>query len=236
MPRLRRRRYCSDSNGSASHRTYKRESIAKASKVKLNRIMLTTPRTEGDSMYSQLGQDVWVLDQCGSKRGGVFIEIGAHDGIELSNTLLMEQEYGWTGLCVEANAGSYSDLVCNRACQCLHAAAWNESGKRVRFHRSAVDPMFSSVAVLGSNEVETVSLNDLCEMVGGVVDYISIDTEGSEPRILSTFDLDRYTVKCMSVEHNYVERNAQWLRAWFADNGYEMEWRKWDVLAVRPGA
>lgn len=184
-------------------------------------------------MYSQLGQDVWALKQCGSKRNGVFIEIGAHDGIELSNTLLIERDYEWNGICVEANEDSYDRLVGNRQCQCMHRAAWGSSGESVRFHRNTIDPMFSSVAVLGGDAVETVSLNDLCDMVGGVVDYISIDTEGTEPQILSTFDCDRYNVKCMSVEHNYVERNAQWLRAWFVDNGYEVQWCKWDVLACK---
>lgn len=187
-------------------------------------------------MYSQLGQDVWALEKCGSKRGGVFIEIGAHDGVELSNTLLLEQEYGWTGVCVEANYETHASLVKNRKCECINGAAWHSCGGVVRFNRNHEHPMLSSVAVLGGDEVPTYSLNYLCDWVGGVVDYISIDTEGSEPRILSTFDADRFNVRCMSVEHNYVERNAQWLRAWFTDNGYEMQWRKWDALAWRPGA
>ena len=187
-------------------------------------------------MHSQLGQDVWALEQCGSKRGGVFIEIGAHDGVELSNTLLLEREYDWDGVCVEANLFSYESLVANRNCHCVHAAAWDVSGKSVRFNRNREHAMLSGVAVLGSDEVTTVSLNDLCEMVGGVVDYISIDTEGSEPRILSTFDAGRFKVKCMSVEHNYVKDSMNWLVAWFRSNGYEMQWCKWDVLAWRPEA
>ena len=72
-------------------------------------------------------------------------------------------------------------------------------------------------------EVETVSLNDLLAQHDAPqeVDYISIDTEGSELDILAPFDFKRWNVTLFSVEHNAtaVEQDvgppdaAAWLRA-----------------------
>jgi len=64
---------------------------------------------------SQLGQDLWALDMLNNKRDGVFIEIGASDGIYLSNTYFLEKEFNWKGLCIEPST-EYINLVKNRNC------------------------------------------------------------------------------------------------------------------------
>ena len=51
--------------------------------------------------YSQLGQDLKVLEFYNNKLDGFFIEIGASDGINLSNTYLLEKNHNWKGICVE---------------------------------------------------------------------------------------------------------------------------------------
>lgn len=48
--------------------------------------------------YSQIGQDIEVLKFYNNKHRGFFIEIGASDGITLSNTYLLEKNYNWKGI------------------------------------------------------------------------------------------------------------------------------------------
>ena len=42
---------------------------------------------------------------------GFFLEVGAHDGEHLSNTLWLEKQKGWSGLLVEADPETYAQLV-----------------------------------------------------------------------------------------------------------------------------
>lgn len=56
-------------------------------------------------------------------------------------------------------------------------------------------------------QVTTVSLEDLLDFYDAPkeIDYLSIDTEGSELEILSAFDFNKYKIKIITVEHNWTE-------------------------------
>ena len=168
---------------------------------------------------------MWVLRH--HPQPGRFLDIGAHDGIDLSNTYLLEK-MGWKGLCVEADSRSYARLQHNRAWS-LNKAAWRTTGELLPFNQHNQE-MLSG---LGSGEatVETVSINDLCDMVGHV-DYVSLDTEGSEVEILKTYDWDR-NVKLWTVEHNNDNERISWLVSQFMSHGYLVRLFHWDIVAVR---
>jgi len=55
-------------------------------------------------------------------------------------------------------------------------------------------------------EVPTITLNDLLEQHKAPrrIDYISIDTEGSELAILEAFDFSAYDVQAFTIEHNFT--------------------------------
>lgn len=51
--------------------------------------------------YSQAYQDMFVLTMLDGKKNGTYLEIGAHDGVFISNTYLLESSYGWRGLSLD---------------------------------------------------------------------------------------------------------------------------------------
>lgn len=67
------------------------------------------------------------------------------------------------------------------------------------------------------------------------IDYMSVDTEGSELRILSAFDFRTHTVKIITVEHNYSSDRDK-IHELLTRNGYRRKfelfsrWDDWYVL------
>ncbi len=54
-----------------------------------------------DQSYSQCLQDMFVLSALNGKRNGTFLEIGAYDATFISNTYLLEKDFGWSGISVD---------------------------------------------------------------------------------------------------------------------------------------
>ena len=177
--------------------------------------------------YSQLGQDLEVLKFYNKKKSGFFIEIGASDGIENSNTYLLENCYGWKGICVEPIPYRFESLCKNRPNSfCCDKAVCKESNQELAFyiandgdgHSGIRDYLDCHKKGVDANKTEiivtTISFNDLLEKnnAPNFIDYLSLDTEGSELEILKSVDLQKYTFGLIDVEHNYVEPRRTQIR------------------------
>lgn len=87
--------------------------------------------------HSQFGEDMLLspLLRClaGSSRG-TFVELGALDGVQKSNTVMLERCYGWTGLLIEANPRNFAQLSKNgRLAHIRHSAVCAAGEHSVRF-------------------------------------------------------------------------------------------------------
>ncbi len=182
---------------------------------------------------SQLAQDVWVLATLGSLRPGYFVEFGATDGIAFSNTLVLERRFGWTGILAEPGRVWHADLAINRSCRIDHDCVWSKSGLELRFNETA-EAEYSTVDAHSSSgghasrrrfgkpySVPTVSLMDLLARHGApdVIDYLSVDTEGSEHEILAAVDFSRVRFRTISCEHNHGENRAR-IHSLLTSHGY----------------
>ncbi len=172
---------------------------------------------------AQLFQDLFVLFSLELKSEGYFVEFGAANGVDLSNTVLLERAYGWRGILAEPAKCWHQDLRVNRRCAIDTRCVWSKSGERIEFNEvperelSTIDRYSSKDAHLASRSlgtvypVETVSLNDLLAGSNApkAIDYLSVDTEGSELDILKAFDFAKYDVRIITVEHNFTpDRDA----------------------------
>jgi len=167
---------------------------------------------------SQIGQDMFVLAELGFKRDGYFVEFGATNGKDLSNTYMLEKEMGWTGIVAEPAMVWRDDLINNRACKISFDCVWSKSDEMLEFNEvgaaelSTIESFSESDGHAQSRtngkkyNVYTVSLLDLLNQFNAPkeIDYLSIDTEGSEFEILSAFDFDAYKIKVITCEHNFT--------------------------------
>ena len=161
---------------------------------------------------SQLGQDLFALFCSNFKKRGFFLEIGATDGQSLSNTWILEKRFGWSGLLVEPARRWHGDLFRNRSCSIDTRAVWPSSDGSVGFYElamsSAVAPVAKSEDKLAARreyEVATVHPVDLLKahQVPKRIDFLSLDTEGSELQILESFPFNNYEVLVACIEHNF---------------------------------
>lgn len=62
--------------------------------------------------YARSGQDKYLNEEIfKNKRNGIFVDLGAYDGVESSNTLFFEESMGWSGLCIEPLPHIFTNLV-----------------------------------------------------------------------------------------------------------------------------
>ena len=168
---------------------------------------------------SQLGQDLIALALSGLKEGGFFVEFGATNGKDLSNTYILEKSFGWNGILVEPAKSWHRELRSNRDCTIETDCVWTESNVRLLFNEvpslelstidlfSESDMHFDARKLGNKYYVNTISLNDLLARHNAprIIDYFSIDTEGSEFEILKSFNYERHQFNFISCEHNFTD-------------------------------
>jgi FkbM family methyltransferase len=187
---------------------------------------------------AQLSQDLFVARVLklwhSEAPKGFFVEFGATNGRDLSNTWALEKKFGWHGILVEPGKSWHDQLKSNRSCNIDYRCVYSESGVSLRF-TDYLNPEYSTVEGFGTEDahsslrvnpsiyaVTTIKLVDLLDQYSApdVIDYLSIDTEGSEYEILKAMDFDRYSFRVITVEHNYTAERLKIFEL-LSRNGYK---------------
>lgn len=164
---------------------------------------------------SQIRQDLFVISALAFKTAGYFVEFGAADGVKTSNTFMLERDFGWTGLLLEPARVWQQSLRRHRAARIDTRCVWSESGRRLDFVerekagtsglRGDRDDTSGLDNQSTTYTVETVSLLDALRDhdAPARIDYLSVDTEGSEFEILDAFDFATHRFSVITCEHNF---------------------------------
>lgn len=202
--------------------------------------------------YSQIGQDKFVDEFLNQKTHGVFVEVGAHDGLTISNSLFFEQNRQWRGLCIEPNPNQYEKLKWNRNCigsnvcisdfngeaefTIVEGSSNSLSGLTECFDKRHVIRIDKEIEKLGGERkiitvpvctlqslLDTYSLND--------IDYCSIDTEGSELNVLKSIDFTKTNISIFTIENNY---QTTIVKDYLEQKGYVLHCKlKWDDVFIK---
>ena len=182
-------------------------------------------------MYSQLDQDKWVNSVLGNKQDGFFVELGASNGVELSNTLFFERFLGWNGICIEPNPKFKDELSKNRKCHICNFCVSSIDDRELDFSVCGYTSGLIETAGPFTKKkdsiikVKTKTMESILKMYNtpNVIDYLSLDVEGHEYEILKTFPFDKYIIKCITVEHNEPHTGPEMrykIRDILVKNGY----------------
>jgi FkbM family methyltransferase len=190
-------------------RTYRdRSSISDDTVEVLQQAVLHLQNSRG-----QFFQDVAAFHFSGSKRNGFFVEVGTGNGEHLSNTYMLEKSYGWSGVLFEPNRKFAQEIENCRTAVLDRRAAYSSDNESLTFIENSTAGELSTLSQYAESDkrtegskytVECVTLNSAFEQhsVPSKIDFLSIDTEGSEIDVLNGLDLCRFDIKFMVVEHN----------------------------------
>jgi FkbM family methyltransferase len=205
--------------------------------------------------YSQIGQDKYYIEEIAKhRRGGVFLDIGANDGLFGSNTATLELDYGWTGLCIEANPKLIQPLTDNRPNSTIvHKAVWIGPGEvdiEVPLHFKKKDPanQLGRIASLEGNtksfkkffdkgietfKVQSDTATNIINNTLGVpivIDYMSLDIEGAEIEALQSINFDLIDIRFMTIEHGNRKGMKNVFDDYLKQFGYKVHRvNEWDI-------
>ena len=165
---------------------------------------------------SQKGQDWWVITQIlPFKRRGIFLDLAAADGFTHSNTFVLEKVFGWKGLCIEPNPAFYEVLQRKRNCKLDNAVISNQNEEVIfRIDNGQLGGIIAQDTdnnyTFRADQLKTAktltmsafTINEILRkhQMPQVIDYLSLDVEGSEERIISSMDWNTYQFNCITIE------------------------------------
>ena len=194
------------------------------------------------SSKSQLAQDIFVIAKSKNIDNKFFVEFGATDGITNSNTYILEKELDWNGILIEPAKIWHENLFKNRNCIIDTRCIYPKSGEKLPFliveNNGEAEPGLSTLKKFANNGdwaskirtknssehyVETINLNELLDFYEAPkeIEYMSIDTEGSEYDILNNFNFSSRKIKIITVEHNYHNEQRNKIYSLLIGKGYK---------------
>lgn len=193
---------------------------------------------------SQYGQDKIINELFfKNKKNGVFVDVGAHDGVSGSNTYFFEKFLEWEGLCIEPMPQSFEELKDNRKCKLVNGCAYKENGTVIfrniqgysdqlsgiidSYDKKHLERVNHEIKLYGQTyqdiEVISYNLNDLLiENNFLKIDFLSLDVEGSEFEIIKTLDFDKLHFDVLCIENNYQSND---IREYLSKNNYSFHSR-----------
>jgi FkbM family methyltransferase len=163
-------------------------------------------------------------------RSGYFVEVGANDPYDLSQTWHLERR-GWRGILVEPQPALAAALRRQRSAKvyAVACASPRQAGRTMLLHlagiHSSLDPRLniSTISPQGAIEVAVTTLNEILVDAGAPspIDLLSVDVEGLEVEVLKGLDLKRWRPRLILIEdlamnlglHRYLRSQGyKWMR------------------------
>jgi FkbM family methyltransferase len=162
------------------------------------------------SFNGYLGLDKKMLEFINYKRG-FYIECGANDGVNQSNTWYFEKKLDWHGILIEPQPNIFLKLKNNRSKKNFFENCALKSAKTnknlITMHIDPSDTLISRSTKTSNrftNKIEVIAktLNSILikNNAPKEIDFFSIDVEGDELNILNGINFKRYVFSYILIE------------------------------------
>lgn len=184
---------------------------------------------------TQLNQDVFAL-LANRFRPGFFLEIGANDGFTLSNTVYLENHFGWNGLLVEANP-QYLESLKKRKSKSVIAAVVEKEG-HYEFCSAGlyggITNLLDKTHEQRTQQADSITvwgttLERILEENGApsLINFLSIDVEGAEvPIVEQMCRLRNHRFACGCIEYNARQADYRQIKSLLKNAGYRIVWEE----------
>ena len=186
-------------------------------------------------------------------KNGIFVDVGAHDGKSINNTLYFEETNQWTGINVEPIPEVYSRLIKNRPnCINLNCAVSNNdgiaefilnkgytemiSGLKDNFDNRHIHRLNNEISRYGGTtevvNVKTMRLETICdENYINHINYLSIDVEGAEFEVIKSINFDKVFIDVIGFENNYQDTSIPIIH-YLTYKGYKIIHTSLDIIMI----
>jgi FkbM family methyltransferase len=183
--------------------------------------------------YSQCGQDEYLHNTVfKGYNNGFYMDVGAHDGVFINNTLYFEKNHDWHGINIEANPNLFMELIKNRPNNNINinCAVCNEDGTSEFLCNTGYtdglsgltktyDPRHMSrlnrenrihKSTTSRIQVITKRIETICDENNiKHINYLSIDVEGAEMEVIASINFDKVFIDVIGFENNYNDKSVE---------------------------
>ena len=155
--------------------------------------------------YSQFGEDL-IINNFFGNFVGTYVDIGCYHPIKYSNTALLHKK-GWSGTNIDLNKTSIDFFNACRKNDLNITACLSDKIEEVEVY---MDSEFSALNSINKNNIKKFGLKNLKKkrvqttlfnkLIKKNFDFLNIDCEGNDLKILKTIDLKKFTPKIINIE------------------------------------
>jgi FkbM family methyltransferase len=165
-------------------------------------------------LREEFAEQLLIRQYLGGEESGFFVEVGANNPFDLSQTWHLAEE-GWQGilvepipeLCEELRKERTDSLVVEAACGSPNAPSTATFTVAKDSGKSTLSSAFldKRSTVESQITVHVKTLNDILEEAGAdQIDFVSIDVEGTQFEVLQGFDLQKWKPRLLLVEDHLL--------------------------------
>uniref|UniRef100_A0A6C0JEM7 Methyltransferase FkbM domain-containing protein n=1 Tax=viral metagenome TaxID=1070528 RepID=A0A6C0JEM7_9ZZZZ len=206
------------------------------------------------TFYSSHEQDKFLeMNVFKGLKNGTFVDVGAHDGVSINNTLYFEKSNNWKGINIEPNIDVYNALKTNRPeCINLNCAVSVKDGtaefilnkgytEMISGLKESFDPRHvnrlneekkkfggtSETVIVNTKRLETIF--DDYKMKN--IHYLSIDVEGAEFDVIKSIDFDKVFIDVICFEVNYEDSGVP-IILYLQEKNYLIIFKLLDIIMI----